>query len=183
MTKNFGKTLAVIKRILHRIKNPTRGDIYTWYFDGEIEDFFNGLRTVTVQYNWRKDMWHTDPDCFILRERPNNRFELWFQRQAVFNSFTMILFGKAMRTQNGVKIRGELRMAESVCIFSTMWFSFVFIFFIIFLFTLSSAILFPIIMIVFGILLHIFAQANSNPKGIIALMDGLCSQTKSQSDE
>jgi len=38
-------------------------------------------------------------------------------------------------------------------------------------------------MIVFGILLHIFAQANSNPKGIIALMDGLCSPTKSQSDE
>jgi len=183
ITEIFGKILAVIKSILRRIKNPMRGDTYTWYFDGEIEDFFNGLRIVTVQYNWRKDFWHNDPDCFVLRERPIDSFELWFQKQSVYNSFTMILYGKAMRTQNGVRIRGELRMTELVCAFLIMWLSVAFMFFIICLITLNAAIIVPIIMIVFGIALYQFGQAISNPKGIIALMDGLCSPTKRQGDE
>ena len=149
--------------------------VYTWHFDGEIEDFFHKLRSITVEYKLRKGFLHSDPDCFVLRERANGRFELWYQKQHVYNGFTMFLFGRVIETQSGVTIKGEVRMTEIGHVFMLFWFGFVFVALIICALILSPGIIVPIIMIVLGAILYKFAQAQSNPKGIIELMDNLCS--------
>lgn len=146
---------------------------YTWMYDGDVETFFKRLRSVTIARNSLYNQWSWERDCFILDQKPRDRFMLWYHKSCSKNSFSVILFGSVKKTPTGVAVDASLRMALPVYPFLTIWFGVLSIAFLLAAISLSP--------MAIGIGAFLFAgffmvkrwRAYSNPKGIVALMNKL----------
>jgi len=124
----WGLICAEVKNILYRLRYPNSFKAYVWHFDGDVKTFFEKFRAkvpVHVKGGWSYIQW-VAADGFILGEKSEDRFVLWYQRQFGFNFVGGItsLYGKATQTQGGVTVVGELRMDRFIYHFCRFWVGF-----------------------------------------------------------